>query len=188
MYQFGAGKQNGDGLGTTNGAQTWQSATTTNSNQSGTNTTGAGQIAGTTTYFAVIKYTFGTTTLLGQPGSPNAGVNTNQKDTVSIWINPVNSTLGDDAGEAIAGGAGGSYYSAINGYAGTTNIDAGTIQSFLLNGHAQTTQGTTALMTIDELRIGTSWSDVTPTVPEPASLGALGLGAGALLARRRRQR
>jgi MYXO-CTERM domain-containing protein len=39
---------------------------------------------------------------------------------------------------------------------------------------------------IDELRIGTTWEDVTPAVPEPASaiLALLSLGLAAMLRRR----
>ncbi|MGB7161527.1 MAG: hypothetical protein WBD40_25940 [Tepidisphaeraceae bacterium] len=40
-------------------------------------------------------------------------------------------------------------------------------------------------ITVDELRIGTTWADVAP-VPEPAALSLVGLGFLALPARRRR--
>jgi autotransporter-associated beta strand protein len=86
----------------------------------------------------------------------------NQRDAVSLYINPITSTLGNNAGEAVAGASGGSYYAATNAVAGTTAVDASQIQSFFLNQHAMTSQGTNSLVTIDELRIGTTWADVTP--------------------------
>lgn len=44
----------------------------------------------------------------------------------------------------------------------------------------------TPTLHLDELRIGTQFGDVVTAVPEPASLGLLGLGAVGLLARRRK--
>jgi len=41
------------------------------------------------------------------------------------------------------------------------------------------------LFTIDDVRIGTTWADVSP-IPEPSSVALLGLGALGLLAKRRR--
>jgi hypothetical protein len=190
-FQFGAGKQNADGLGNSDGAAAWQAATLT-SNQHGSNTDGSGQTgSSSTTYFVVMKYTFGSSNLIGKTGSTNAGKDSNQQDTVSIYINPVASTLGDDAGEATAATSAGSYYSATDAFAGLVNIDAQNppgIQSFFLNQHSLATVNSTSLLAVDELRIGTTWADVTPPAPEPTSLAALGLGAGALLARRRRRR
>jgi hypothetical protein len=164
-YHLGAGKQNADGLGPGTGGipgwPAWQAATAY-PNQQG-NIAGTGQDWATIEtnpnqpYFIVMKYTF------GDPGIPN-------DDKVSIWVNPIASTLGDDAGESAAGVAGGSYYSATNAYTTPAdNLDAYTygIQSFMLIGNAQ---ASTALnksidVSLDELRIGTTWADVTPVPP-----------------------
>jgi hypothetical protein len=56
------------------------------------------------------------------------------------------------------------------------------ISNFYLRGNAGQPQG----IQIDELRIGTSWADVV-AIPEPASLGTIGLLAIGLLARRNRK-
>jgi PEP-CTERM motif len=66
----------------------------------------------------------------------------------------------------------------------TTGNDTVTAQilSFYLRGNT----GEPATMNVDELRIGTSWADVT-AVPEPASLGLAGLGAFGAIGRRRRE-
>lgn len=62
-----------------------------------------------------------------------------------------------------------------------SDIATGQIQSFFLRDNSIEP----STMDVDELRIGTTWADVTG-VPEPASLGLLGMGALGLLARRRR--
>jgi len=180
-FQLGGGKQNSDGLGpgATPPSPSWQSTVAGHPypNQQG-NFGGTGQDYATIAddiFFLVMKYTF---------NNPSV----NNDDTVSMWINPIASTLGDNGGEAIAGAAGGSYYSAINAYTTpAANLDASQIQSFMLIGLAQSAVSTTKSIdiTLDELRIGTTWADVTP-IPEPGMLALLGLGITGLLCLRRR--
>jgi len=57
------------------------------------------------------------------------------------------------------------------------------IKSFSLLSHISTANASIPVI-FDELRIGTTWADVTP---EPASTAALGLMASALLVRRRKR-
>jgi hypothetical protein len=82
-------------------------------------------------------------------------------DTYSLWVDPTVSS------EANAGSA-----NAVN-----TSVDSSTINSVSLYSYS-----TTFGMTVDELRIGTSWADVTTglAVPEPETY-ALFVGAMALL-------
>lgn len=173
-FHFGSGKQNSDGMGPSASLPSWQSSAAGHPfpNQNG-NTAGTGQDEATIAddiYFVVLKYTF----------NPSATNN----DTVSMWINPIASTLGDNAGEATAGGAGGSYYSAVNASVTTASLDASQIQSFMLLGLGQASAANVNKSidtTLDELRIGTTWADVTPAIPEPGTIslcivGALGLG------------
>jgi hypothetical protein len=175
-YHLGSGKANSDGMGPSASAPSWQSSAAghPHANQFG-NTAGTGQDYATIAddfYFVVMKYTF-------DPAS------TGNDDTVSMWINPVASTLGDNAGETAAGMSGGSYYSAINAFV-TGNIDASDLESFLLLGVTQeSVVGSKSIdVSLDELRIGTTWADVTPVVPEPGSLLLCILGVGVCCLRR----
>jgi len=178
-YHLGAGKQNADGLGPGTGgipgSPAWQSSAAPHPypNQHG-NTAGTGQDWATVAddfYFIVMKYTF------GEPGIPN-------DDKVAMWVNPIASTLGYEAGEVLASGPTGSYYSATNAYTTpTADLDAvfAGIQSFMLIGNAQ---ASTALnksidVSLDELRIGTSWADVTPIPAVPAPVPEIISIAGA---------
>ena len=160
--QFGAGKQNGDGLGTSAGWPAWQAAGAL-PNQQGTTAGQSWTIITNNTYFIVIKYTF-------NPFS------TGNSSPVAMWINPIPSTLGYDEGEALAGVSGGSYYSATNAYT-TATIDAPYIQSFMLIGVAQQWASFTKTIdvSLDELRIGTTWADVTP-LPAPQIISLAGAG------------
>jgi hypothetical protein len=107
------------------------------------------------TYFIVLKYEFDAQ----DPGA------TGQADTVSLWMNPGSGTLGTATGEADASQAPtgnlGSYYGALDAV-GTATTDTAVINSFALIGHRQNTNETIAV-DFDELRIGTTWADVTPT-------------------------
>jgi hypothetical protein len=164
-YHLGAGKQNGDGLGPGTGgipgSPAWQSSAAPHPypNQQG-NTGGAGQDWATIEedlYFIVIKYTF------GDPLIPN-------DDKVGLWVSPIPSTLGFDAGEALASAAGGSYYSATNAYTTpAADLDAtfNGIESFMLiaNAQASTAVNKSIDVSLDELRIGRTWADVTPAAP-----------------------
>lgn len=88
-------------------------------------------------------------------------------DTVSLWLNPSSATFGGSAPTATL--------TATN--AGT---DLASVSSFWFR---QDAPSATPDVTIDALRVGTTWTDVTP---EPSSLGLIGLGVFGLLARRRR--
>jgi hypothetical protein len=182
-YHLGSGKQNGDGLGTSASAAGWQAASATSNQYGNTNGTGQTQTTGTTTisprdYFVVLKYTFN-------------GSSSND-DTVSMYVNPSSTTLGYlGSGEPTAANAAtDTYYSSINATV-TANIDISQIRSFqlLTHGLAPTSDASPAPsidLNLDELRIGDSWLDVTPT-PEPSCAALIGLAACGLLARRKRK-
>ena len=108
--------------------------------------------------FVVVAYNFGAT-----PGT----------DTSDLYV--FDSANGDAIPVSLPASptAHGAYTAEIN-----TGVDS--ISSFSLRDN-------TGAMTaaLDDLRIGTSWSDVA-TVPEPASIGLLGIGAVGLLGRRRK--
>ena len=81
-------------------------------------------------------------------------------DTVRVWLNPDSATF--NAGTAPT--------AALTGTA-STDLTA-VFDSIRLGGQS----GAPNTVMIDELRVGTTWADVTP-IPEPATIGMLGLGA-----------
>jgi hypothetical protein len=189
-YQLGSGKSQSDGLGTSASAPSWQAdtakvGTTQHGNYRGTTATGLAQTdSNGQTFFMVLKYTF-----VGSNGAGGATAD----DTVSLWVNPAPVTLGDavngetnastdpDNPNVLIPGSG-SYYSAVNADV-TGLLDVSVIKSFSLLSHISTANASIPVI-FDELRIGTTWADVTP---EPASTAALGLMASALLVRRRKR-
>jgi hypothetical protein len=86
----------------------------------------------------------------------------NSDDSSRLWINPNSSDFA--AGSAPA--------ATLTASTGADVITSGSLQSFLLYERGNTLFPNQ--MTLDELRIGTSWSDVTP-IPEPATAALFGL-------------
>ena len=90
-------------------------------------------------------------------------------DTVSLWVNP-NISLG----EGSLGAAQATFTS------GTSDMD-------VVNGLRFQTPNTGGF-SIDEIRVGTTFADVTPVVPEPTTLIMVGLGIGAVALQIRRRK
>jgi len=91
-------------------------------------------------------------------------------DVMKMWIDPTS-----------FGGAAPLYDMTLTGFTDVGIAGLNTIE--LKNGSSA------PRVIIDELRVGTTWADVTPTIPEPATVGMLGLGAlVTLLIRRVRNR
>lgn len=97
-------------------------------------------------------------------------------DVATMWINPDASTFGG------ADPAAGTIISNPNG----NDIGANVIRSIILRQGNIATNANPAGVIADELRVGTTYADVTP-IPEPATAAALGIAALALLGRRRRR-
>jgi hypothetical protein len=95
-----------------------------------------------------------------------------QNDVARLWISPDPSTFGDPSFSPSTTPP------TVQDVTTGTGTDIG-IASIILR------QGPAPHVTLDEIRVGTTWADVTP-VPEPAGLGVAGIGAVGLLHRRRR--
>jgi hypothetical protein len=121
-----------------------------------------------TTYFVVGKYTI--------RGTLNQNT---QDDDFRMWINPDSGTFGG------AEPSGGLVALAQQNDIPTNQGDGNAVvQTFLLRQDGTSTAGNAATSIIfDELRIGTTYADVTP-VPEPTALSLLAIGLAALFARR----
>lgn len=114
------------------------------------------------TYLAVVRYTSGATAGTG-------GLS-------ELWINPSALSFGAIEGSVPSadGSATGHLVNGASDHVDTLLVGAGISNGFDPN-----------VINIDEIRVGTTWADVT-AVPEPASLGLLGVGAVGLMARRRK--
>lgn len=175
VTNFSPGKSNADGIGPgaagpSTGWQDSRGGTNHEANQFGDKD---GQPAASLanpnsyqTYFVVLKYAFSP---IVDPDPGNIPLN---NDRVSLWMNPGSGTLGLPNGESLASqdpvGNLGSYYAAIDAF-GTATTDViseldESIRTFTLLGHRQTTVRSIAV-DFDELRVGTTWADVTPAGP-----------------------
>ena len=117
------------------------------------------------TYLAVIRYTSG----------PTAGTG----GLSELWINPSALSFGADEGSVpVADGS----------HAGHLVNGAGDHVDTLLIGAGIGTGFDPNVINIDEIRVGTTWADVTSvTVPEPMTIGLLGIAVVAGLQARRRR-
>lgn len=115
--------------------------------------------------------TFTTNDVLFVVGSYTIGTGSTTDDSSSMWINPSSSTFGALTAPA-----------ADLTTAAGADINLSQIASFLVFNRA----GTPGVTILDELRVGSSWADVTP-VPEPTTLALLGIGALFLASRRLRR-
>lgn len=93
-------------------------------------------------------------------------------DVSRLWINPTSATFGDEAAPTAT-------------LTSTGGTDIASINSFLIRGASGSPGGV-----FDELRIGSTWAEVTPAaIPEPSTyvaiFGALALGAVACVRRRK---
>jgi hypothetical protein len=101
---------------------------------------------------------------------------TTATDSYYAWINPSDSIFGDNGNTPSTGTA---TVSSV-GAADLTSVNGFRFQAGNYNG-----SGTNAFYTVDEVRVGNSFADVTP-VPEPVTFALAGLGGLMLLALRRR--
>lgn len=110
-----------------------------------------------TTVFAVIKMTFSTTAA---------------SDAVTLWINPT--SLGSETESTLGGTS-----FTLSGL----DLAGNTAQNFRMGAYGGTDVNTSEW---DEIRIGTTWADVT-TVPEPSTWALLTLSLGAVTLFRRKK-
>ena len=135
---------------------------------------GLSKSSSTVTDFQWASPTFTTTDTIFIVGAYDINVlGTQGDDSSRMWVNPNSSDFG--AGVAPA--------ATLTASTGNDMITSGSIQSFLLYGRPNTLFPNQ--MVVDELRIGTSWADVTSFVPEPAAVTLIGLGLSALWGWRR---
>jgi hypothetical protein len=142
---------------------------TTTAGTSPTPTTGqtywTGDLTPGDTHFIVVQASLG-----ASPGD-------NTQDLNSIWVDPSAATYG--LGELTRPAADGS----SNG-AESTSVASDAMESIIIGAGIATAGAAPTDTLMDEIRVGNTWADVTP-VPEPVSIGLLGLPA--LFAMRRRK-
>lgn len=96
---------------------------------------------------------------------------TTAADTAYAWFNPVIGGADPTLGTAIS----------------TTLSDFSGVNAIRFQGGNLNASGTNSVFAVDELRIGYTFSDVTPVVPEPMTFALVSLGGLMVLALRRRK-
>jgi hypothetical protein len=127
------------------------------------------------TIFVVGKYQ-----TVGVPGNPTPAEN---NDVAMLWIDPAPATFGLGNFEP----AGGLFNDSTNNDIPTnSSTNNHTLQSFILRQTGATANNQVPVsVTYDELRVGSNWADVTPTIPEPGTLGLAAIAIGMACAGRR---
>jgi hypothetical protein len=130
---------------------------------------GVTSTAATRTFDAANTYNPGDTLFLVLSYTFNSGTS---DDVAKLWVNPIPGTLE------------GANIPKVTTTAGALDVINNQIQSFFLRNNSVEPSGTQ----IDDLRVGTTWEDVTPAVPEPATSAILGLGMLSFISWRRMRR
>ncbi len=143
----------------------------------GTYQIGAGKAGGNAANFtftdAATPYNANSTVYIVGRYTFNAGAD---NDVFDMWINPSPATFADDALIPTP--------DLTTSTLATPGADGGQIATIILR---QASAVVPAGVQFDEIRVDTTWAHATSNlVPEPASLGALGVAAVALMRRRRR--
>lgn len=103
--------------------------------------------------------------------------NTTAVDTYYTWVNTAPSTFANNANTPIISSA------AVT----NSGVDLSSVNALRFQAGNANANGTNAFFTVDEIRLGDSFADVTPT-PEPSTTALAAMGGAALLALIRRRK
>ncbi len=120
---------------------------------------GLDKSSGATSSFVWAPALFTTSDTVLIVGSYTFNTGSTSDDVSQLWINPSSSTFGGS--------------SPLADLTSTAGTDIGSILSWVLFNRSANEPKTGLL---DDLRIGLTWADVTPVIPEPSSFALFGLG------------
>ncbi len=171
LISFGRGTANGDPAGLAN--DTWGYLLRGNGalSKASTDAWNTAANASSTADFILVRI------------NHNNGISNPMDDTMQMWVNPI---LSD---EGLLGAANLSFNPGdFGGTAPNEERDLGFNAIRLFAGNWNTTVGNYGSLLVDELKIGTTYGDVTLlAVPEPSILALVGLGGLLMLQRQRRK-